>query len=474
VGTTSDVSIPGPKDGSTHEITVGPDGAFWITQETQDRVIKMTLDGKFTFFQMPAGSMPHGEEFDAKGHLWVGLEGFGQLIELDTTGTVLSTHTIPYSNTFGYSPTVDNHGLKVTRDGKIWYTGKASNTVGYYDPSTGQFAQFPLGNPNSTLFPEGNFPIYIDEAPDGSMMFTDLDTSSVGRLTPSTGALQFYNLPAAFGVSGNTEGARPIRIIVRDDGVAVVSEESGRAYAYITPQGAVTEYPLSPSTSEGAALTYDRAGVLWVQYNTPDAIAQVLPDGSVRPYPIPTLSATQHRITIGPDGALWFTELAVDKIGRMVNGNENGPPVGTVTSQKFQAQKGGVSYNAAFEQGITAYAAQTKQTVKGQGNEADRRLALSHFSWNLQGAINKIVSGKHQATFGVKLPPIQDPHIKTRFKIEKGRITFTQSETIGKATYHQTFTMKLGNAKHASNGVSNLSSATAHYLEALKVLSNAV
>lgn len=469
VGSSTDMTIPGAQDGSTHEIIVGPDGAFWITQMMQDRVVHLTLDGKYTFFPMGSGSMPHGEGFDAAGNLWIGLEGYGSLAEMTTSGTILGNHPIPYTNTYGYSATVDNHGLVVARDGKIWFTGKASNLVGDFDPATDQFATYPLGNPNPKAYPTGNFPIYIEEAPDGSMDFTELDTSRVGRISPSTGQITTYVLPAAYGTVGN---ARPIRVLVRDDGVAVVSEESGSAYAYITPQGVVTEYPLSPTGAEAASLTYDRAGVLWVQYNTPDAIGQVQPDGRVVPYTIPTLDATQHRITIGPDGALWFTELAVDKIGRMVTGHENGPPVTHVTGQAFHAAKGGVSYQASFEQGQHSYHAQSKQSARGHGNNADRKVALSHFSTNLQGAVNKLAGASHAATFGVKLPTVAGPKIHSAFKVQGGKVAFVQSETIGRATYTESFTMGVGRAKGTATDFSSLSSATARYLEALKVLSN--
>ena len=335
--------------------------------------------------------MPHGAEFAPDGHLWVGLEGYGSLVEMDTNGTILGSHTIPYVDTQGYSDLVDNHGLEVSRDGKVWFTGKESNVVGYYDPSTDQYRIFPLDMPDPTEYPDGNFPIYLDEAPDGSMYFTNLETSSVGRLYPDTGQITTYELPAAFGTPGN---ARPIRVVLRDDGVATVSEESGSAYAFITPDGVVTEHPLSPSDAQGASLTYDRAGQLWVQYNTPDAIARVNPDGSVTPFTIPTLDATQHRVTVGPDGALWFTELATDKIGRMVTGHENGPPVDRVLDQQFRAARGGVDYQAAFQQNRATFRARTRQMLQGRGNEADRQLALSRFRWNLQGAINQFATDR--------------------------------------------------------------------------------
>ena len=41
------------KAGSTHEITAGPDGALWITQQVKARIVRMTAAGEMTFFQLP-------------------------------------------------------------------------------------------------------------------------------------------------------------------------------------------------------------------------------------------------------------------------------------------------------------------------------------------------------------------------------------------------------------------------------------
>jgi virginiamycin B lyase len=465
VGSTYDISIPGPKLGSTHEITVGPDGNLWITQMKQDRVVRMSIDGQFTFFPTGAGSMPHGIEFDSQGRLWVTLQGYNTITQMDLNGNIVASHTIPFPNS-------NPHGLTVASDGKVWFTGREGNVVGYFDPATDAFKIFPLPNPDPNPDPEknGNFPIYISEAPDGSMYFTDLLTSNVGRITPS-GALTFYPLPSKYGPPNN---ARSIAVIVRPDGVAVVTEESGHAYATITPDGVVTEYPLSPANAEAASLTYDTAGALWIQYNTPDAIGLVQPDGSVTPYPIPTLDAVQHRIIVGPDGSLWFTELNADKIGHMVTGHEDGPPIDGVYSQNFQAKHGALAYRAAFKQGQATYDARFEQTVTGQRTTANRLLSISHFDENLQGDINKLSVATGATTYGVKVPPLKGPNIQVRFQFTGNRVLFSQTERIGGAIYANSLLMSIGKAKTPSTNPTSLSSATAHYLEAVKVLASQV
>jgi virginiamycin B lyase len=459
VGSTWDISIPGPKLGSTHELTVGPDGDIWFTQMLQDRVGRLSLDGQFTFFPTGRGSMPHGIQFDSQGRLWVTLQGYNTITQMNLNGKIVANHTIPY-------PDSNPHGLTIASDGDVWFTGREGNIVGYFDPANDSFKIFPLPNPDPSPDPEknGNFPIYITEAPDGSMYFTDLLTSNVGRITPS-GDLTFYPLPSRYGPPNN---ARPIAVVVQPDGVAVVSEESGHAYATITPDGTVTEYPLTPPDAKAAALTFDTAGTLWIQYNTPDDIGEVLPDGSVRPFPIPTKDAVQHRIIIGPDGSLWFTELKADKIGHMVNGHESGPPIDGVYSQAFHAEEGAVAYRALFEQGSATYDARFEQEVIGQSDAAGLREAFIDFDANLQGDVNRL-SG-NATTYGLKVPPVEGRNIRTRFGFTGNRVFFTQTQRIDGTIYASSVSVSIGQAQNPSATPTSLSSATAHYLEAIKVL----
>jgi hypothetical protein len=314
----------------------------------------------------------------------------------------------------------------------------------------------------------GNFPIYINEAPDGSMYFTDLLTSRVSRITPS-GKLSEYLLPSAF---GKTNNARPIAVYVRKDGVAVVSEESGHAYGYLLKDGTVEELPLTPKGSQAAALTYDRLGTLWVQYNTPDLIARINADGSITTFPIPTKDAVQHRITIGPDGELWYTELKADRIGRMITGHADGPTVDGVAGQRFDGVKNGSSGlddRAVFLQGKNQYDDRYTLKVRGNGSAADRRSSIVDFIRNLQGNVNRLTRSAGKPTFGLQQPIIRGPGLRSSFQVENGLITFSQRQRLGPAVYAHSFTMKVRHNGVAAGKTTNLSSATAHFLEAVEV-----
>lgn len=472
-GSTFDMSVPGEHLGSTHEITLGPDGNLWITQQNQGMLVRLTPTGQFTEWSTGENSGPHGIEFDKQGRLWITRQfsnTISQVVFKNGAATFIN-HTIPVADA---SP----HGLTVARNGNVWFTGREGNLVGYYNPNTNKFKIFKLDDPDPSTNPEqnGNFPIYITQAPNGSMYFTNLLTSRVSKITQS-GKITNFPLPSTYGPPNN---ARPIAVYAKDDGVVVVSEESGHAYAYIQKNGLVSEYHLTPpADSEAASLTYDRQGTLWVQYNTPDDIARVNADGSLSIFPIPTADAVQHRITIGPDGELWYTELAADKVGRMVTGHADGPSLDGVASQSYSGTPNGtdsLNDQAFFAQGRKTYNAHYTLTVQGTATAADRQASIVHFIRNLQGDVNRStqISPKcgpkvSHAVYGLQQPAYTADGLTTSYKVKGGLITFKQSETIGQAVYTHSFTMRVGNNNNRPINPTNVSSATAHFLEAVEV-----
>jgi virginiamycin B lyase len=279
------------KAGSTHELTVGPDGNVWVTQQTQAKLVRVTPRGGLRFFPLPANSGPHGIKFDRAGHLWLTLEFANAIAELDQEGRILNRYPIPQA---GAGP----HGLAVARDGSVWWTGKEGNLIGRLDPRTGRMRLFPLPHP-------GSFPIYIAEGCDG-MYFTELKGSRLGRVTDQ-GEITEYPTP--------TPDSLPIAVAPRACRIWF-SEESGHHFGVLDPRTSkLTEYRLPHPDEDLAGLAFDASGTLWIQYKEPDLIGRVGDGMRVDEFPIPTKDATMHRIILGPGGNMWFTELAADKVG---------------------------------------------------------------------------------------------------------------------------------------------------------------
>ncbi len=296
-GTVVEFDIPG-KMGSTHEITHGPDGNIWISQQTQARLVRVTADGGMTMYNLPDGSGPHGLEFDGKGRMWVSLEFNDEIVEVGLDGKIRQRFKIPME---GAGP----HGLGVGPAGNIWWSGKAGNVIGRLDPATGTIDLFPIRDTPAT-------PIYIAAGPDGNMWFTELEGSHVGRITPD-GEITSFPIPF--------ENARPIVVFTGPDGRIWYTEERGNAYGYISTEGAFVRYPTGVEDGLVAGAAFDGEGNLWVQFNTPDIIQRITPSKKTTTFTLPTKNAVQHRITPGPGGHMWFTELAADKVGYVAVGD---------------------------------------------------------------------------------------------------------------------------------------------------------
>jgi virginiamycin B lyase len=322
-------------NGSTHEITFNPKGGntLWITGQNYDSVVQITEAGAMKFHAMPPGSGPHGIEYDASGRLWVSLEFSGQIVRLGADGRSdltfdvrLDCPTCPGKQKINTHP----HGMGFGRDGKtIWFTGKATGTVGKLTPD-GKMTTYAL----STV---GSVPIYVRAGNDGTMWVTELVGNAIARITPD-GKVTEFPIP--------THNSRPIAIVPEPGSNAMwFTEEAGNRVGRIAPDGTITEYPIPMSQANVilAGLAFDADKNLWVQqYVDPNSPTPAAPspaggdhivridrsilttspaDISKVPitfFKVPSTQTVMHRILQGPDGNIWFTELAANKVGKLV------------------------------------------------------------------------------------------------------------------------------------------------------------
>jgi len=324
---------PAPS-GSTHEITFNAkgDGSLWITGQNYDQVVRVTETGTMTFYPMPKKSGPHGIEFDAAGRLWVTLEFSGQIVRLDANGKIDLTHDVKLdcpTCSDGQKLNTRPHGMGFGLDGKtIWFTGKATGTVGKIAPD-GKITTYIL----STV---GSVPIYVRAGNDGTMWVTELVGNAIARITPDGKVVEFP-IP--------THNSRPIAIVPEPGSNAMwFSEEAGNRVGRIAADGTITEYPIPMAQANVilAGLAFDSSGNLWVQQyvdqNNPTP-ANPSPAGSdfiirvdksilstapadiskvpMTFYKVPTTQTIMHRIVQGPDGNIWFTELGANKVGKL-------------------------------------------------------------------------------------------------------------------------------------------------------------
>jgi virginiamycin B lyase len=334
--------------GSTHEITPEispsgtPVGAVWVTGQNYDSVVRVAADGSSQVHRIVRPGRtdcagPHGIQFDRSGKLWVSLEFTGEIVRLAANGTVEKSFDVRYrckdcSDPGGPHDWINPHphGMTLSADEKtIWYTGKATGSVGRIALDTGKLETYAL----PTL---GSVPIYIKADKRGTMWVTELLGNNIARVTQA-GMVTEFKIPTA--------NSRPIAIVPGPDGAAMwFTEEAGNKVGRIDPQGRITEFPVPKPRGEPhailAGLAFDDKNNLWVQqYAAPGstdprqvdriieidkAILSATPAAGVHvrmtPYDVPTVGTVMHRIILGNDGNMWFTELQTNKVGRVALG----------------------------------------------------------------------------------------------------------------------------------------------------------
>src|SRR5216117_920382 len=209
----------------------GPDGNIYIAVMFGNRIVRFDTRAKtFTEWELPPGARPHGLLVDRAGRVWYTGNGNGTIGELDPkTGKVVEHKapsggdphtlvidereviwfTVQSGNRIGrldtrtgavteYQARGRPYGLTLDRAGNVWFCEIAGDRLGRLDPKTGTITELPLER--------GSQPRRMATAPDGSLWVTldgagvvwanEIQTDTVVRLDPGTGALRVFALPS--------------------------------------------------------------------------------------------------------------------------------------------------------------------------------------------------------------------------------------------------------------------------------------
>jgi streptogramin lyase len=246
------------------DIIAGPDNNMWFTQALGRRIGRIDAGGKITEFSegLSAGSAPQAIASGPDGALWFTEDiqlpdgTYGGKIGRITTAGAIAEFALPNG-----SGVLNN----IASDSKrIWFTlGFPGNAIGSMDVLTHRVSVFAL--PDGSSFPEG-----IALGPDGNMWFTAPQDHWIGRITPD-GKIATFAMPDR----GDKTGS-PSQIVLGPDGAMWFTSFNESRIGRITTAGEITEF--SDGISDGSS-----------------------PDG----------------IALGPDGTLWFTEYNGNRIGKM-------------------------------------------------------------------------------------------------------------------------------------------------------------
>ena len=348
----------------THEIYAGPDGMVYFTQRMHDRVGRFTLDGRAELFDLPKGSRPHGLRFSDDGRFYVTLENFDQIVELSQRdGSIVAVYSVAFDNP-EVEGVVGPHGFAIDPQGRLWYTGRTSDVLGWVDPATGEQKRFVLSTreaiaPNfdhELVKPEASAPINIEFDSQGNAWFVNLQTNQIGRI-------DLNNQLSLFEIEGfGTDNTRPINIYQGPEGFIWVTIEGDNSPESLGSQqnlGGIARfdpasqrfeaYPQKLSKGAGGVLGVKPDSV-WFQYQE-DALVRLDVDADGRQdqetFPLPDIgprARVMHRIAQGPDGSMWFTSLNADLVSQIATEQQG------LAVYAFDASSSGNQYLSSLPQ----------------------------------------------------------------------------------------------------------------------------
>jgi len=174
-----------------------------------------------------------------------------------------------------------------------------------------------------TIPTNNSFPIGITTGPDGALWFAEHKAARLGRITISGNITEFANLSgkahcplfAVTGADGN------IWVTADNDpsNKALENKHDNRAslgsVLRVTPQGAVTEYPLPTQFSDPRQIVKGPDGAVWLGESV-GTVGTMTTSGALTEYNTPD-GSRPFGLGVGPDGALWFGESVNDELGRI-------------------------------------------------------------------------------------------------------------------------------------------------------------
>ncbi|MFT4613721.1 MAG: virginiamycin B lyase [Bacteroidia bacterium] len=372
-------NLGGPTSGQHDLMVYHPDGSIWTVDGPMDTLHVIRLDnnpdGERKSYQIPRGAhkpggvyhkmdkgsrrgvtkgveaylAPHSLQIGANGFIWLTLASGNQLAGFDPTSETWDIVDVKE----GINP----HTLRFDKRGRLWYTLTATNHVGMFDPVSREqmsirltfpdfttrlitwFTPFFLRNADILQLNDRAaemdgvtmpMPYGIDIHPlDGSIWYSQLNMSHIGRIDPNT----FAVTPIA------TPFVTPRRL--RFDALGnlwVPSYAQGSIHLFDTEAMAWTksyQIPVEPRGSEVpyAVFVDQETDDVWITGTQSDTIIRFAP-GTERwtLYPLPTRVTYTRELDMDRAGNVWTSHSSSpawhveDGIPKVVRLNPTGAP----------------------------------------------------------------------------------------------------------------------------------------------------
>jgi len=277
-------------------------GFIWFTATREAKVVR--IDPKslaMTSFNLPSGSEPYSLDVDSKGTLWITTyPGVDRLLEFNPEKGEVISHIPP---TRGMFPNV----VVDRKTDTVYFSQPAANLIVSYR-TDGGFKEYQI--PGTQAFPGR-----LDIDSKGSVWFPELYRDKLGRLDPTTGKIDEWDLPSKDGIPAFCR-------VGREDTIWVSMPMIDKVASF--KDGQFKEYRVPTTQSIVSTSVQDADGFVWFTeggYRASQGgnkVGRLDPaTGVVTELPLPTPKAEPTGIVLDKDGVLWFQETTTSKIGRI-------------------------------------------------------------------------------------------------------------------------------------------------------------
>ena len=170
-------------------IVNGPDGALWFTEQTSNKIGRISLAGTITEYAIPStSSSPVGIVTGSDRALWFLLNGLTSRVARISTGGNITEYVIPTANSNPFE-------IVSGSDGALWFGEYGSSKIGRIT-TTGKITEYPTPT-------KASGPYSVARGADGAVWFTETFANKVGRIATNgkiteypAGAMRGFNLIA--------------------------------------------------------------------------------------------------------------------------------------------------------------------------------------------------------------------------------------------------------------------------------------
>lgn len=272
-------------------------GMVWYCGQRDGTLTRLDpADGSLHPVPLGDGAAPHGVTLGPDGAMWVTEGGQNAIARIDPVSGRVDLLALPTE----FSRANLNTGV-FDRDGIYWFTGQ-NGVYGRVDPATGKLDAWPS--------PDGRGPYGITVTPGGDVWYASLAGSHIARIDRETGKAFRVDPPTS------RQGAR--RVWSDSRGRLWVSEwNSGQVSVHDPADGSWKEWKLPGDGPRTYAVYVDERDKVWLTDFGANAIVMFDPDNA-RFTSFPSdRSGANVRHLMGRKGEVWDGESGNDRIVRI-------------------------------------------------------------------------------------------------------------------------------------------------------------